>query len=255
MSATNLSSLDARSLTLFEPSSGIFRTLARSMATIRLIRGIVQRAAARPMSRQDMGEAQGSMGRNMCDIHGLQVFVEGTLPKTGAVLVCNHLSYLDPLALTCVHPGIPIAKLELSSWPFVGKAARALGTLFIDRDSPHRGATIIRETIRFLQSGVSVINFPEGTTTNGKTIEFKRGIFGAAQLAKAPVVPVRIEYETPDLHWWGGATFVPHYCRFTARRSSWVRLRIGTPIPHDPQLTSEELAALAWTRVEALATR
>jgi 1-acyl-sn-glycerol-3-phosphate acyltransferase len=73
---------------------------------------------------------------------GIRLDVTGTWPKTtGVVIVSNHASYLDGLALAAVTPGEPafIAKKELDPQFFAGPFLRQLGALFVDRADPEGG--------------------------------------------------------------------------------------------------------------------
>ena len=58
----------------------------------------------------------------------------------------------------------PVAKVEVSSWLAIGGLTRRLNVNFVHRESiPGRARTLLR-ALRTLQRGVSVLNFPEGTT-------------------------------------------------------------------------------------------
>jgi 1-acyl-sn-glycerol-3-phosphate acyltransferase len=191
--------------------------------------------------------------REQCTVHDLDIEVTGRLPEGPAVVVANHLSYLDCLVLCAQAPFVPIAKGEVAGWPLIGPAASALGVLFVDRSNPLSGARALRGALRALRAGVSVLNFPEGTTTDGSCLlPFKRGIFGVALLAKVPVVPIALAFESPDLCWTGGDTFVPHYLRTAARSSTVVRLAIGQPIKPRRHDSADELAAFTHDQMSAM---
>ena len=66
---------------------------------------------------------------------GIHIPVSGTPPE-GGLLVANHLSYVDILVLSAVHPFLFVAKSEVREWPLFGLLARLAGTLFIRRDLP-----------------------------------------------------------------------------------------------------------------------
>lgn len=57
--------------------------------------------------------------------------VHGNLPTEPAILVANHLGYIDPIAICSVAPAIPIAKQEVRDWPLLGGAAARYGTMFV----------------------------------------------------------------------------------------------------------------------------
>lgn len=162
--------------------------------------------------------------------HGVRVRVLGEWPSQPAVLVANHTTYLDPIVVGACAPLAPLAKAEVEAWPLVGAAAARLGTIFVDRACPQRGATALRRGARALAAGVNVLVFPEGTTSTGEVLPFRLGAFGLAVWSGVPVVPVALEYSLPELAWVGGATFLPHYLRNAARARSNVLVRVGRPL-------------------------
>ena len=181
--------------------------------------------------------ARGShrLARRVLEINGVRVTVRGGVPSGPVVMACNHLGYLDPIVIGALLPLTAIAKSELSGWPFLGKLAAHLGTLFIRRGSPHHGAVVLRRALRRLAAGVPVLNFPEGTTTDGAEplLPFRRGLFGIARRAGVRVVPVALRLDPPDAAWVGGAPFLPHYWRITCRPSLHATVRFGEPV--DPR--------------------
>nr|MBS0019499.1 1-acyl-sn-glycerol-3-phosphate acyltransferase [Gammaproteobacteria bacterium] len=83
------------------------------------------------------------------------------------------------------------------------------------------GAEVLRRSLRVLQQGVSVLNFPEGTTTLGNAVlPFRRGIFGLAPITGVPVIPIALRFEPPGMAWVGNAYFVSH-CLPAFGRSHW----------------------------------
>jgi 1-acyl-sn-glycerol-3-phosphate acyltransferase len=124
----------------------------------------------------------------MVEINGLQISVRGPVPSGPVVLASNHLGYLDPIVIGALLPLAAIAKSELAGWPFLGRVAAHVGTLFIRRGSAHHGALVLRRALRRLAAGVPVLNFPEGTTTDGSRplLSFRRGLFGIARRPGGP---------------------------------------------------------------------
>jgi 1-acyl-sn-glycerol-3-phosphate acyltransferase len=221
------------------------RGLAATLVAIgraRLARGEDPRARAERL-RGALAEVGG--------VHDLAIAVRGAWPDRPAVLVANHVSYLDPLAIASQLPCAPIAKGEVAGWPIIGAAARALGVSFVDRSSAHSGARALRRSLAALRAGACVLNFPEGTTTDGtRVLPFRRGVFGLARIAGVPIVPVALRYASADLAWYGGATFLPHYLRTAARRAPAVEIAIGAPMAADHP--AGELAELARQRIAQL---
>src|SRR5258708_4712546 len=71
-------------------------------------------------------------GRHVGRIFQLQIQSSGTIPKRG-LLISNHVSYVDIIALLSLAPAMFVAKSEVKSWPVMGLMAQLGGTLFIDR--------------------------------------------------------------------------------------------------------------------------
>jgi len=184
--------------------------------------------------------------------HGLELEVEGPRPAPGNLIACNHLSYLDPLVILAIVPAMPIAKGEVARWPMIGQGAKDLGVLFHERTRVEQGATVLRRMVRALRAGISVLNFPEGTTSFGEMLlPFKRGMFGVARIAGAPVVPTRLSFDDRAMCWVGDQSFLPHYLDFVGRPVTQGQLRFGEPIDPRAFARAEDLSAA----VEAAMTR
>ena len=109
---------------------------------------------------------------------------------------------------------------------------------------------------RFQAAGISVLGFPEGTTTRGDDVlPFRRGLFGLAQLAGVPIVPIAVHYLSPELPWYGDAWFLPHYLRTAMRPSSLARVRVGAAIAPATFHEAEELAQRARSTVRSMLCR
>jgi 1-acyl-sn-glycerol-3-phosphate acyltransferase len=178
--------------------------------------------------------------------HDLDVRVEGDIPRGRALIVANHVSYLDPIAILPLCPAIPIAKGDVASWPLVGPIASGLGVVFVQRSDPAERIATLRRIHALLALGAPVLNFPEGTTTHGASVApFWRGSFGVAQRLEVPVVPVAVRYRDPDLAWCGEATFLPHYWRTVRRPRLEVALRFGPAMLPRTGEPAEAMAARA----------
>jgi 1-acyl-sn-glycerol-3-phosphate acyltransferase len=136
----------------------------------------------------------------------------------------------------------------------IGAGGRALGVRFVERDRPASRVRVLREALRVLRRGGSILNFPEGTTTDGGALApFHRGIFGIAQLADAPVVPIALAYAPAELCWTGGAAFVPHYAWAASRARLLVHVRFGEPL--SPARPLDRLIAAARAAIVTLDPR
>jgi 1-acyl-sn-glycerol-3-phosphate acyltransferase len=186
-------------------------------------------------------------------LHGMRIVASGPVPCGPVVLVANHVGYLDPLALGGLVPCLPIAKRELGAWPLIGKVARRHGAMLVERSDVMSGVRTLLAARRALAGGVSVLNFPEGTTTTGASVlRFKRGIFGLARLSGVPIVPVAVVYDDESMAWTGDALFLPHYVRAAGRDGIVVRLRFGCAMTPSRYGSANDLAEEAQVVVEHL---
>ncbi|GAA2600944.1 lysophospholipid acyltransferase family protein [Streptomyces axinellae] len=118
-----------------------------------------------------------------------------TRTGVGTLIVANHISWIDVLALLAVEPATPLAKREVRWWPVVGALAGRLGTRFIDRENLRQLPSAVAGVAGLLRAGHSVLTFPQATTwctvAGGR---FRRAVFQAAIDAGAPVRPVTLSY-------------------------------------------------------------
>ena len=142
----------------------------------------------------------------------IRITVEGSIPDQGVLVVANHRSYLDIVVILSHMEAAFLAKAELKSWPVFGYAARKGNTVFVDRSDARSRAKSRQALAERISQGISVVVFPEGTTTKGPgLLPFKNGIFHLASGRDIPVAPVSVTYENPDAAWIDNAFFVPHF--------------------------------------------
>jgi 1-acyl-sn-glycerol-3-phosphate acyltransferase len=134
---------------------------------------------------------------------GVRLRVIGALPDSrrarGGLLVANHLSWIDVLALSAVAPVRMLAKREVRDWPVVGALAARTGALFVDRAGLRGLPGTVAEMADAMRSGSLVAAFPEGTTWCGAAAgAFRRAAFQAAIDARAPVLPAAFVLRLPS---------------------------------------------------------
>jgi 1-acyl-sn-glycerol-3-phosphate acyltransferase len=232
---------DDRSRTLPRSSHGsMAKAIGLAGAVTRLVVEAEMEAHPSPigLARRAMRTA-----RTILHVHGVDVRRLGSEPSDACVIAVNHLSYLDPLVVCALTPCIAIAKGETRAWPLIGRGLAALGVIFVQRSDNCSGATALRRAWRALRAGATVLNFPEGTTTDGRGVgPFKRGIFGLARLAGVPVVPARVRYDDERVPWFGGQTFAPHYWRLAGVERVGAAVRFGEPLRARPDEDAESFA-------------
>lgn len=111
------------------------------------------------------------------------------------VIVSNHACYLDGVMLLAT---LPVnfafaAKSELEQHVISRLFLRRIGALFVERFDKQRGVADARRTMKMVQTGRSLMLFPEGTFTRMPgLLPFHMGAFAAAAEAGIPLVPVTI---------------------------------------------------------------
>jgi 1-acyl-sn-glycerol-3-phosphate acyltransferase len=139
----------------------------------------------------------GTVGRVFLWLTGIPFSVEGLerLPKTPCVVVANHASYIDAIAIVAALPPdfAFVIKKEMMRAPLAGLLLRRLGSQFVERFDRHKGATDARRVLKLAATGQSLMFFPEGTFDETRQIgKFLGGAFTTAARAEMPVVAVAI---------------------------------------------------------------
>jgi putative phosphoserine phosphatase/1-acylglycerol-3-phosphate O-acyltransferase len=172
------------------------------------------------------------------------------VPTTGpAILVGNHRSYFDPLAIgyLLAKAGRPVrflGKKEVFDAPVVGQVVSALGGIRVERgtgsDEPLRAAA------EALEAGEAVAIMPQGTIPRGRAFfdPHLKGRWGAARLAAmtgAPVIPIGL---------WGTEKVWPRNSRtpdvLAIGHPPTVQVRVGEPVElghQDPDADTEAIMA------------
>lgn len=128
----------------------------------------------------------------------LQADIPPTLPH-GALLVCNHVSWLDIYLIHAARRVHFVSKAEVRGWPVAGWLAHKTGTLFIERGRRADTARVNAEMRSLMQSGAWVAVFPEGTTSDGRGMRrFMPSLLQPAVELNYPIVPAALRYRTLD---------------------------------------------------------
>jgi 1-acyl-sn-glycerol-3-phosphate acyltransferase len=169
--------------------------------------------------------------------HGLKNFPA----EDGFLLCANHQSFLDPLVLgvACPRPVNYLGRKSLFRFRPLGWFLTWNDTIAIDRDASGIGG--IKETLRRLKRGESVVMFPEGTRTHdGEVQPLKLGFCQLARRSKAPLFPVAFE-----------GPFQSYSKHSSFPLPGRVHVVMGQPIPFDEyeSLTDGEMAELLRERI------
>ena len=126
---------------------------------------------------------------------GVKYIVYGleNLPNTPAVILANHQSSWETILFyKLVFPVSPILKKELTKIPFWGWSMSLLKPIAIDRSKPRgAGRSVLLQGIDRIQSGNSIIVFPEGSRSNyGSVKRFSRGGAKLAIAANTSIIPI-----------------------------------------------------------------
>jgi 1-acyl-sn-glycerol-3-phosphate acyltransferase len=162
---------------------------------------------------------------------------QGTPPLQHALIVSNHISWLDIFVINAVHPCRFVAKAEIRAWPVLGWLVAQAGTVFIARGNRRDLRHIFKGLVDALAQHHRVAFFPEGTTASqGKVLPFHANLFEAAIDAKVPVQPYALSYVDrtggwhPAVDYTGDVTFVDSIFRILGSEPVIARLGCLAPI-------------------------
>ena len=162
--------------------------------------------------------------------------VRGKLSESPFFLVSNHLSYMDVPAFRHILTASFIAKSEVADWFFVGKFVGGMGTVFVNRNNRRNILSSGEKVVEKIESGESLIFFPEGTSSGGKTVlPFKSSFLEFAAIRNLPVHYASISYRIPNgeanagdaVCWWGDAEFVSHFWRLCGIKTFTAIINFG----------------------------
>lgn len=120
-----------------------------------------------------------------CIFLGLRVTVVGK-PSTGrpTLLVSNHVSWTDIIAIGSVADVTFVAKREVGEWPFVGMMANLQKTIYVDRTRRSDAGRTAKAMGQHMAGGNAVLLFAEGQSDIGThVLPFRSALIGAAQHA------------------------------------------------------------------------
>lgn len=162
---------------------------------VHVLRGLMQIVLLFPrLSRQDCDRRVQIWARGMLKRLGIELKLVGTPARSGPMLVVsNHISWVDILALHAVCHCRFVSKADVARWPLLGTMASGAGTLYVKRDSRRDAMHVLHRMAQALRDGDILAVFPEGTTGDGSAVlPFHSSLIQAAITADAPVQPVAL---------------------------------------------------------------
>ena len=212
-----------------------FRSLWHLLAFVVILGGEFCRFLLSPKHRTRVGRSEWLQDtcRRIASGIGLEIRASGPPIPTG-LLVANHLSYLDIIVLGSLHPCSFVSKVEVRSWPVIGWGAQAAGTLFVRRENRADIAAAAKGIRDLLEQGISVMVFPEGTSSGGSDVlPFYPGVFESVAGSTHVVTPAWLGYElhegdpAEEICYWRDMTFVPHFFKLLGKKQIIAHVRIG----------------------------
>lgn len=183
----------------------------------------------------------------ICPLMNVRVEGEEHLNRNQTyILVANHQSIADILVALHLHQSFKfIAKKELFWIPFLGWAMTLTDYIPLLRGNQQSGKQAVLRAKHFIEKGVSVLFFPEGTRSpDGAIHSFKTGAFKLAAEMNVPVVPMVID---------GTYNLVPKGRRLFNQNVS-VKLKILKPRRLESKDNSNVERILAEIRYEMIET-
>ncbi|MBK8905932.1 MAG: 1-acyl-sn-glycerol-3-phosphate acyltransferase [Anaerolineaceae bacterium] len=174
------------------------------------------------------------------------------ITKHDGFIFPNHLSFLDVILLLTIFPVRFLSKVELASWPLIGWIARAVDTVFVNREDKVSREKA-RDALVQIRTFPAVTLFPEGGIFQppDELKPFRYGAFEIAQAGGVPFIPAVFFYEPLDIVFWRDEHLLTAVWRFATRpepiKARLTLLRTVQPGPEDDprQLALEAHGAMA----------
>jgi 1-acyl-sn-glycerol-3-phosphate acyltransferase len=126
---------------------------------------------------------------------GIALASHGTPRGASTLVVANHVSWLDILAINAVQPARFVSKADVRAWPLIGWLVACGGTLFIERERKRDALRVVHQVADALKQGQTIAVFPEGTTSEGHDLlPFHANLLQAAVSTGTPIQPVALRF-------------------------------------------------------------
>ena len=189
---------------------------------------------------------------------GLRFTAEGK-PRPHALLLANHLSWLDIMGLAAASRTAFVAHSGLTISPALKWLCDQNGTVFITRDRRNTVPEQVKQVREALGERRLTI-FPEGTTSDGREmLPFKSALLSALEgLPKGiPVQPVALVYDEPEeVAWVGAEPGLRNAATILSRtRPIHLTVRFLSPLTGPALADRKAMAAGARAAIERALTR
>ena len=195
----------------------------------------------------------------LLDMLGVRLRADAGLPPGPALLVSNHISWLDIFVINALAPAAFVCKAEVREWPCIGWLCQRTETVFMPRGSRRAARQASDLVAERLRQGWQVAVFPEGTTTDGsEVLTFHGALLQGAVDAGVPVRPLALRYADEN----GRRSAAAAYCGETSLLESLRRIasarHLDARIEVLPPLDGREadrrrLAAASWNMIRLAA--
>jgi 1-acyl-sn-glycerol-3-phosphate acyltransferase len=211
--------------------------------------------------------------RILCALIGVRIREVGTRSTASpALILSNHVSWLDISVISALSPVVFVAKSEVARWPVFGWLAKLQRTVFIDRQARHQTGAATREIAGRLLGGDAVVLFAEGTSSDGtRVLPFRSALVGAVHHALGSsthhaniiVQPMSVAYVgfggvpigralRERVAWYGDADLMPHLARVLASGAVDVTVSWGEAVAYDMRADRKAIAREAEKSVRRM---
>jgi 1-acyl-sn-glycerol-3-phosphate acyltransferase len=211
--------------------------------------------------------------RILCGLIGVRIREVGRRSTAApALILSNHVSWLDICVIGALAPVVFVAKSEVARWPVLGWLAKLQRTVFINRQARHQTGAATREIADRLLGGDAVVLFAEGTSSDGvRVLPFRSSLVGAVHHAlgntthhtHVTVQPMSLAYIgfsgvpigrglRERVAWYGDADLVPHLLGVLSSGAVDVTVSWGEAVAYDMRADRKAIAREAEKSVRRM---
>jgi lyso-ornithine lipid O-acyltransferase len=214
--------------------------------------------------------------RILCKLIGVRITEVGRRSAASpALILSNHVSWLDICVITALAPVVFVAKSEVARWPVFGWLAKLQRTIFINRQARHQTGAATREIGDRMLGGDAVVLFAEGTSSDGiRVLPFRSSLVGAVHHAlgngthhtHVTVQPMSLAYVRfgglpmgrslrERVAWYGDVDLIPHLLQVLSSGAIDVTVSWGEAVAHDMSADRKAIARDAEKSVRRMTIR